>query len=102
MDQILNVLNDIFPMVFILTLAILIGIEVISKVPTVLHTPLMSGANAISGVTIIGGILIVRRAASDEYFMLVIGTLAIVFAMLNVIGGFKVTDRMLAMFKRKK
>ena len=102
MDQILNVLNDIFPMVFILTLAILIGIEVISKVPTVLHTPLMSGANAISGVTIIGGILIVRRAASDEYFMLAIGTLAIVFAMLNVIGGFKVTDRMLAMFKRKK
>ncbi|MGB0862317.1 MAG: NAD(P) transhydrogenase subunit alpha [Saprospiraceae bacterium] len=102
MEQILNILSDIFPMVFILTLAILIGTEVISKVPTVLHTPLMSGANAISGVTIIGGILIVRRAAADEYLMLIIGTLAIIFAMLNVIGGFKVTDRMLAMFKKKK
>ena len=102
MQEILTMLDTIFPMVFILTLAIFLGTEVISKVPTVLHTPLMSGANAISGVTIIGGIWLVRQAATDDYTVLIIGTLAIVFAMINVIGGFKVTDRMLGMFKKKK
>jgi NAD(P) transhydrogenase subunit alpha len=89
-------------MVFILVLAIFLGTEVISKVPTVLHTPLMSGANAISGVTIIGGIWLVRQADADNYFLLIIGTLAIIFAMINVVGGFKVTDRMLGMFRKKK
>lgn len=102
MEQLINILGDIFPIVSILVLAILLGTEVISKVPTVLHTPLMSGANAISGVTIIGGIWLVRQAATDDYLTLTIGTLAIVFAMINVIGGFKVTDRMLGMFKKKK
>ncbi len=102
MEEILIFLNDAFPMVFILILAIFLGTEVISKVPTVLHTPLMSGANAISGVTIIGGIWLVRQSASGDYFTLIIGTLAIIFAMINVVGGFKVTDRMLSMFKKKK
>ena len=92
----------VFAMIFILVLATFLGTEVISKVPSVLHTPLMSGANAISGVTIIGGIWLVRQATSDDYLMLSIATLAIILAMINVVGGFKVTDRMLAMFKKKK
>ncbi len=92
----------VFAMIFILVLATFLGTEVIAKVPSVLHTPLMSGANAISGVTIIGGIWLVRQAASDDYLMLSIATLAIILATVNVVGGFKVTDRMLAMFKKKK
>ena len=102
MEQLLITLEEIFPIVSILVLAILLGTEVISKVPSVLHTPLMSGANAISGVTIIGGIWLVRQASADDYLMLSVATLAIILAMINVIGGFKVTDRMLGMFKKKK
>ena len=102
MDQFITLMGDIFPMVFILILAIFLGTEVISKVPSVLHTPLMSGANAISGVTIIGGIWLVRLAEPTDYFTIIVGALAIIFAMINVVGGFKVTDRMLGMFKKKK
>ena len=102
MEQLLITLEEIFPIVSILVLAILLGTEVISKVLSVLHTPLMSGANAISGVTIIGGIWLVRQASADDYLMLSVATLAIILAMINVIGGFKVTDRMLGMFKKKK
>jgi len=80
-------------------LAILLGFEVISKVPATLHTPLMSGSNAISGITIVGALLI---AAGDfGWISYVFGFLATVFAMINVVGGFVVTDRMLAMFKRR-
>ncbi len=80
-------------------LAILLGFEVITKVPATLHTPLMSGSNAISGITIVGALLI---AGSDlGAISYVFGFLAMVFAMINVVGGFAVTNRMLAMFKRK-
>ncbi|MBX2840936.1 MAG: NAD(P) transhydrogenase subunit alpha, partial [Flammeovirgaceae bacterium] len=76
--------------------------EVISKVPTVLHTPLMSGANAISGVVVIGAIILIRQAQPDDYLVLVLGFLGIALAMINVAGGFAVTNRMFDMFKKKK
>jgi H+-translocating NAD(P) transhydrogenase subunit alpha len=102
--EILNFLGQpaVFFMIFILVLATFLGTEVIAKVPSVLHTPLMSGANAISGVTIIGGIWLTRQAESTDYLTLSIATIAIILAMINVVGGFKVTDRMLVMFKKKK
>jgi NAD(P) transhydrogenase subunit alpha len=81
-------------MVYIVILSIFLGIEVIGRVPSVLHTPLMSGANAIHGVVIIGAIIVMGRVEPDNYLALVIG--------LNVVGGFVVTDRMLEMFKKKK
>ena len=77
------------------------GIEVISNVPAVLHTPLMSGANAIHGVVIIGSIIIMLEAAPDNYLALGLGFLAVVLGTLNVVGGFVVTNRMLEMFKKK-
>jgi len=86
--------------IFIIILSVFLGIEVISKVPSVLHTPLMSGANAISGVIIIGGIILVGH--QDTTFELVLGIFALLFGTLNVAGGFVVTDRMLEMFKKKK
>lgn len=89
-------------MIYILVFAIFLGMEVISKVPTVLHTPLMSGANAVSGVVIIGAILLIRQAASDNYLVLMLGFLGIALASINVVGGYAVTDRMLEMFKKKK
>jgi NAD(P) transhydrogenase subunit alpha len=79
-----------------------VGIEVISKVPAVLHTPLMSGANAIHGVVIIGAIIVMGHAESHNILALVLGFLAVVLGTLNVVGGFVVTDRMLEMFKKKK
>ncbi len=84
---------------FVFVLASFVGFEVISKVPTTLHTPLMSGSNAISGITIIGALVIAGEAhgAISTY----IGLIAIIFAMINVVGGFVVTDRMLQMFKKK-
>ena len=89
--------------IFIIALSIFLGIEVISNVPAVLHTPLMSGANAISGVIIIGGIILVGHAdATTINTELILGVFAIIFATLNVVGGFVVTDRMLEMFKKKK
>ena len=86
--------------IFIIVLSVFLGIEVISNVPTVLHTPLMSGANAISGVVIIGAIILVGH--TDNTTVLIVGTIAVIFATLNVVGGFAVTDRMLEMFKKKK
>ena len=89
--------------IFILVLSIFLGIEVIANVPSVLHTPLMSGANAISGVIIIGGIILLGHAdASKLSTQLIIGILAVFLGTLNVAGGFAVTDRMLEMFKKKK
>jgi NAD(P) transhydrogenase subunit alpha len=85
----------------ILVLAIFLGIEVISKVPTMLHTPLMSGTNAIHGIVIVGAILI-SGAIGTDLFMTVVGFLAIVLATANVVGGFVVTDRMLEMFKKRE
>jgi NAD(P) transhydrogenase subunit alpha len=87
--------------IYIVILMIFLGIEVISRVPSVLHTPLMSGANAIHGVVIIGAIIVMGRAETDNYFALIIGFLAVILGTLNVVGGFVVTDRMLEMFKKK-
>ncbi|MBN1543517.1 NAD(P) transhydrogenase subunit alpha [candidate division KSB1 bacterium] len=83
----------------IFVLSAFVGFEVITKVPPTLHTPLMSGANAISGIAIIGALLITGR--NGEPFELILGVIAIVFATVNVVGGFLVTDRMLQMFKKK-
>lgn len=87
--------------IFIIVLSVFVGIEVISNVPSVLHTPLMSGANAISGVIIIGGIILVGHADLKLSVDLILGILAILMGTLNVAGGFVVTDRMLEMFKKK-
>ena len=84
----------------ILALAIFLGFEVISKVPTLLHTPLMSGTNAIHGIVIVGAMLVAGRGHKDTA-TLVIGLVAVVLASANVVGGFVVTDRMLEMFKRR-
>ncbi len=86
--------------IFIIVLSIFLGIEVISNVPAVLHTPLMSGANAIHGVVIIGAIIVMGHA--DNTSSLILGFLAVVLGTLNVVGGFVVTDRMLEMFNKKK
>lgn len=102
MDTLINFISDNLLMLYILIFAVFLGMEVISKVPTVLHTPLMSGANAISGVVVIGAIILIRQAASDDYLVLILGLLGIALAMINVVGGYAVTDRMLDMFKKKK
>ena len=88
-------------MIYILVLSIFLGIEVISNVPSVLHTPLMSGANAIHGVVIIGAIIVMGHADPGNYLALAIGFIAVVLGTLNVVGGFVVTNRMLEMFKKK-
>ncbi len=88
--------------IYIVILMIFVGIEVIGRVPSVLHTPLMSGANAIHGVVVIGAIIIMGKAEADNYLALILGFLAVVLGTLNVVGGFVVTDRMLEMFKKKK
>ncbi|MEM9820237.1 MAG: NAD(P) transhydrogenase subunit alpha [Bacteroidota bacterium] len=102
MEQTLQFFNENLLMIYLLLFTVLLGFEVISKVPTVLHTPLMSGANAVSGVVIIGAILLIRQAAPDDFVTLGIGTIGIILGMINVVGGFAVTDRMLEMFKKKK
>jgi H+-translocating NAD(P) transhydrogenase subunit alpha len=86
--------------IFIVVLSVFLGIEVISHVPAILHTPLMSGANAIHGVVIIGAIIVMGHAETTS--AMVLGFLAVVLGTLNVVGGFVVTDRMLEMFKKKK
>src|SRR5215218_8040404 len=88
--------------IYIVILMVFLGIEVIGRVPSVLHTPLMSGANAIHGVVIIGAIIVMGRAESQNYFALLLGFLAVILGTLNVVGGFVVTDRMLEMFKSRK
>ncbi|GLR18597.1 NAD(P) transhydrogenase subunit alpha [Portibacter lacus] len=102
MEQITQFVAANLIYIYLIAFTVLLGFEVISKVPTVLHTPLMSGANAISGVVIIGAIILIRSSESDDYVSLIFGTLGIVLAMINVVGGFAVTDRMLEMFKKKK
>src|SRR5690242_5404117 len=102
MNNVLNWISANREMIYIVILMIFLGIEVISRVPSVLHTPLMSGANAIHGVVIIGAIIVMGRAEADNYLALILGFLAVVLGTLNVVGGFVVTDRMLEMFKSKK
>ncbi len=101
MESLINYLGENMEMVYFLILAILLGIEVISNVPAVLHTPLMSGANAIHGVVVVGAIIVMLHASPNNYVALSIGFLAVVMGTLNVVGGFMVTDRMLEMFKKK-
>ena len=103
MDTIIQFLFDNRQAIFIIVLSIFLGIEVISNVPSVLHTPLMSGANAISGVIIIGGIILVGHTDPGKISLnLILGIFAVLFGTLNVAGGFVVTDRMLDMFRKKK
>lgn len=102
MQTALEWIHDHSAMIYIIILMIFLGIEVISRVPSVLHTPLMSGANAIHGVVIIGAIIVMGRAENDNYLALILGFAAVILGTLNVVGGFVVTDRMLEMFKKKK
>lgn len=87
---------------FIFLLATLAGAEVINKVPPTLHTPLMSGSNAISGIAVIGALLVAGGTSQDGNLITILGVIAIVLATINVVGGFLVTDRMLQMFKKKE
>lgn len=91
-------LVEFVPLLALFVLAIFLGVELITKVPPTLHTPLMSGSNAISGITLVGAIL---AAGHNSMLVQVLGFIAVVLATINVIGGFMVTNRMLAMFKRK-
>ncbi len=100
MNEILKFLLEYREAIFIIILSIFLGIEVISHVPSVLHTPLMSGANAIHGVVIIGAIIVMGHAGN--LLSMILGFVAVVLGTLNVVGGFVVTDRMLEMFKKKK
>jgi NAD(P) transhydrogenase subunit alpha len=100
MENVLDLISEYQLMIYLVILMIFVGIELIEKVPSVLHTPLMSGANAIHGVVIIGAIVIMGQA--DNVFATVLGFVAVVLGTLNVVGGFVVTDRMLEMFKKKK
>jgi NAD(P) transhydrogenase subunit alpha len=102
MIQILQWISAHQEMIYVVVLMIFVGIEIIGKVPSVLHTPLMSGANAIHGVVIIGAIIVMGKAEEGNILALVLGFLAVVLGTLNVVGGFVVTDRMLEMFKKKK
>jgi NAD(P) transhydrogenase subunit alpha len=102
MQNALNWISANQQMIYIVILMIFVGIEVIGHVPSVLHTPLMSGANAIHGVVIIGAIIVMGKAESNNYPALILGFLAVILGTLNVVGGFVVTDRMLEMFKKRK
>ena len=93
-------MTDITTLITIFILAIFVGFEVITKVPPTLHTPLMSGSNAISGVTIIGALI--SAGAQETTLSTILGVTAVVFATINVVGGFMVTDRMLRMFQKKE
>ena len=95
-------IHEHIQIIYLVILMIFVGIELISHVPSVLHTPLMSGANAIHGVVVIGAIIIMGQAESENYLALILGFIAVVVGTLNVVGGFVVTDRMLEMFKKKK
>jgi NAD(P) transhydrogenase subunit alpha len=91
--------ESLVTLIVIFVLAMFVGFEVITKVPSLLHTPLMSGSNAISGITVIGAMVVAGEGATQ--LAAVLGFLAVVMAMINVVGGYLVTDRMLQMFKKK-
>jgi H+-translocating NAD(P) transhydrogenase subunit alpha len=90
---------ELLSALFILVLAAFVGYEVVSKVPTMLHTPLMSGANAVHGVIVVGAMLV--AATADSPIAIVLALVAVILGTINVVGGFVVTDRMLEMFKRR-
>ena len=94
-------MEELVVMLVIFVLAMFVGFEVITKVPPTLHTPLMSGSNAISGITIVGA-LIAAGSVENETMATVLGTIAVVCASINVVGGYLVTDRMLGMFRKKE
>ena len=102
MDSLLSWIAVNIELVYVLILSVIVGIEVISKVPSVLHTPLMSGANAIHGVVLIGAIIVLGHASPTNTLAMVLGFFAVVLGTLNVVGGFVVTDRMLEMFSKRK
>jgi NAD(P) transhydrogenase subunit alpha len=101
MEQILDFIGQHKEMIYFIVLSVFVGIEVIGGVPTVLLTPLMSGANAIHGVVIVGAIYVMLNVNPDNTLALILGFLAVLLGTLNVVGGFVVTDRMLEMFKKK-
>ena len=102
MTQILEFIYAHISYIYLIVLMIFVGIELISHVPSVLHTPLMSGANAIHGVVLIGALIVLGKAPADDYLSLILGFIGVILGTLNVVGGFVVTDRMLDMFKEKK
>ena len=93
-------IEGLVDLLVVFVLAMYIGFEVITKVPPTLHTPLMSGSNAVSGITILGAMVVAGRG--DTRVASILGLVAVIFAMINVVGGYMVTDRMLAMFKGKR
>ena len=101
-NNVITFFGENIQIIYILILSIFVGIEVISKVPSALHTPLMSGANAIHGVVVIGAIIVMGHAEEGNWLAIILGFLAVILGTLNVVGGFVVTDRMLEMFKKKK
>jgi NAD(P) transhydrogenase subunit alpha len=101
MESIFNFIGMHEEIIFFIILSVFVGIEVIGGVPTILHTPLMSGANAIHGVVIVGAIIVMLNVDPTNYLAIALGFLAVVLGTLNVVGGFVVTDRMLEMFKKK-
>ena len=102
MNELIELISDNLQMIYIVILMIFVGVEVIGHVPAVLHTPLMSGANAIHGVVVIGAILVMFGSEPDNILALSLCFVAVLLGTLNVVGGFVVTDRMLEMFKKKK
>lgn len=102
METISNFILGNIDLIYFVILSVFVGVEVIGNVPTVLHTPLMSGANAIHGVVIVGAIYVMVHLKADDYAGLALGFAAVLLGTLNVVGGFVVTDRMLEMFRKKK
>jgi NAD(P) transhydrogenase subunit alpha len=102
MQTILHWISENQQIIYIVILMMFVGIEVIGRVPRVLHTPLMIGANAIHGVVIVGAIIVMGKAEAGNWLAIGLGFVAVILGTLNVVGGFVVTDRMLEMFKKKK
>ena len=100
MSTVFQFIGENITYIYLILLMAFVGVELISHVPSVLHTPLMSGANAIHGVVLIGAIIVLGNAEAKDYFSLIVGFVGVFVGTLNVIGGFVVTDRMLEMFKR--
>ncbi|MCH1544921.1 MAG: NAD(P) transhydrogenase subunit alpha [Bacteroidia bacterium] len=101
MSTVFQFIGENITYIYLILLMAFVGVELISHVPSVLHTPLMSGANAIHGVVLIGAIIVLGNAEATDYFSLIVGFVGVFVGTLNVIGGFVVTDRMLEMFKKK-
>lgn len=101
MEQIFEFVGNNKEIIYFIVLSVFVGVEIIGGVPTVLHTPLMSGANAIHGVVVVGAIYVLLQVDTSDYIALSLGFVAVLLGTLNVVGGFVVTDRMLEMFKKK-